>query len=156
METLLIAVGNTLRRDDGVGRRVLELLGEVNADTRTVHQPAPELSEEIARYDRVIFIDADAGTGASDLSVMENAGTGFRPTGPSLEPLDPDSRNYASLGHLIAAAEIVGLARSLYGFEGEALLCRVPAHDFSAGEGLSPHAEANAGKAASLLRAKLA
>jgi len=154
METLLIAVGNTLRRDDGVGHRVLELLGEVRADARAVHQPAPELSEEIARYDRVIFIDSDAG--GSDVSVMESAGGDFRPMGPSLEPLVHRHGHCSPLGHQVAAAEIVGLARTLYGFDGEALLCRVPARDFSTGEGLSPRAEANALEAASLIRATLA
>jgi hypothetical protein len=47
----------------------------------------------------------------------------------------------------------VGLARRLYGFQGDAFLCRIPGEDFGEGEGLSALAEANVRKAVRLLRA---
>ncbi len=136
MTTILIAVGNEFRRDDGVARRVLELLGpRPGSTTLRVPQLAPELAEQIAGFERVVFIDAD-----------------LEPGGVRLERLSAAEARAAQFGHSMQPAEIVALAAALYGFSGAAYLCRVPGVDFSNGSELTPEAQANALLAVDLLR----
>ena len=132
MSVLYVAIGNPLRGDDGVAHRVLALL-EPGAAKLGVHQLTPELAWEVARAEAVVFIDAD-------VSAME----------PRLEPV---GEPHASLlGHAMTPEEVVYLARGLYGFTGEAFVCRVPAEQFE-GRGLSAEAEGNARVCAELIRA---
>jgi hydrogenase maturation protease len=134
--TLLIAIGNMLRRDDGAAHRVLDLLGPFrNCITRSCLQLAPEMAEDIAPAETVVFIDADVNPGL-----------------PSLELLTRERSASAVLSHTVSPCQLVMLARRLYGFQGAAYLCRVPGVDFGEGEGLSPEAESNAKAAAALLR----
>jgi hydrogenase maturation protease len=136
--TVLIAVGNTLRRDDGVARRVLELLGPTTgAVTLSCHQLTPEMAEEIAPADTIVIIDADVIPGEPRLEKVEE---------------HPDN----PLTHVVRPAELVALSRRVFSFRGEAWLCRVPGIDFGQGAGLSAEAEANACAAAGLLRRFLA
>ena len=128
---LFIALGNPLCRDDGVAARVLELLQP--AASLTMIQATPELAAEIAGARRVVFIDACADS--------EHV---------RLDPL-PDHSSTA-LTHSIDPGTIVALSRRLYGFAGEAWLCRVPGIDFTVGEGLSETGEVNAELAVELLR----
>jgi hydrogenase maturation protease len=123
MRTLYIACGNPLRGDDGAASEVLQLLASVpDRQLRTVHQLTPELAGEMARFDRIVFIDADANAAA---------------TGVSVEPV-AEAAARSPLTHFSTPAEIIALSRGLFGFAGEALLCRIPAGDFSPGETLSP------------------
>jgi hydrogenase maturation protease len=130
--TLWIAIGNTLRRDDGAAHRVLDLLGAVEGIR--CHQLTPEMAEEISTAEKVVFIDADINPGEA-----------------RIEPLDDGSAMGRSPTHFVNPAELVALARQLFGFAGKAWLCHVPGEDFSDGEGLSPVAEAHAKAAATLL-----
>ncbi len=131
----MVAIGNRLRRDDGVAHRVLELAGPMpGAKTWAVTQLTPEMAEEMAGADRVVFIDADIEGGKARIEPVE-AGRWGTP-----------------LGHAMGPGEVVGLARSLFNFQGEALLCRVPGADFSEGEDLTAEAELNAVAAAEILR----
>ena len=139
MQTLLIAIGNTLRRDDGVGHRVLELLGPMpEVRVRRLQQLTPETAAELPGAGRVIFVDADAEGGEV-----------------RIEPLPASGGRVTPIGHAIRPPEIVVLSEKLYGFRGAAFLCRIPARDFSEGETLSPETEGNAATAARLLRAFL-
>jgi len=133
---LLIAIGNTLRRDDGAAHRVLEHL-ELPAGVEAIscHQLTPEMSEEIALADTVIFIDADVNPGPAQLEPIE-PGAGLNPLG----------------GHFLTPQEVLAIAQRLFAFRGVAWLCHVPGEDFGEGEGLSPMAEANARAAAQLLQ----
>lgn len=136
MKAIFIAIGNTLRRDDGAAHRVLELLGPVeNVVMRSCQQLVPEMAEEIARAQTVVFIDADVSPGL-----------------PSLELVACGPVPKMPLAHAMKPAEVVALARELYFFRGTACVCRVPGVDFSEGCGLSPQAESNARAAAELLR----
>jgi Ni,Fe-hydrogenase maturation factor len=120
MRTFLIATGNTLRRDDGIAHHVLDLVRPTpGTRTRALLQLTPELAHDIAGCDAVIFIDADAGASV-----------------PSIEPLD-QSPAPPAVTHISTPAEIVWLSRALFGFAGQAFLCRIPAEDLSCGEGLS-------------------
>jgi hydrogenase maturation protease len=134
--TLLVAIGNTLRRDDGAAHRVLELL-ELPAEVEAIscHQLTPELSEEIGSVDTVVFIDADVNPGLAQLEPIES--------GACLNPLG---------GHFLRPQELLAIAQRLFAFQGKALLCHVPGEDFGEGEGLSPVAEANAHVAAKLVQ----
>ena len=134
MRTLCIAVGNPLRGDDGVGRRVVELL----ESGLHVQQLTPEIAEEIGRSDRVIIIDASINPGS-----------------PHLEPIAPREPRGSPLAHAMTPAEAVCLASSLFGFNGEAFICHVPGVDFDPGERLSAEAENNAHLAAEIVRVLL-
>src|SRR5271169_5144401 len=116
MPALVIAIGNPLRRDDGVAHCVRTPPG---VETRAVLQLTPEIAEEIAGYDTVIFVDADVDASQVRVEAVDAA--------PSR----------AALTHASRPSEIVALARSLFGFAGEAYSCRIPVSDLSEGEGLS-------------------
>jgi Ni,Fe-hydrogenase maturation factor len=119
--TLLIACGNPLRRDDGVAHEVLRLIARTPCrELRSVQQLVPELAEEIAGFERVVFLDAD-----------------IRSMHPAIEPVRAAMPG-PPLTHTANPAEIVALSRALFGFHGEALVCRIPARDFSPGESLEP------------------
>ena len=128
MSTLVIGVGNTLRGDDGVAARVLELL-EAKAPGAFVLQAAfsllPELAEDLVAHERVIFVDADVL--AREVSL--------RPVTQERDGL-----------HRFAPWGVVSMARSL-GFLGEAWVCRLPVEAMGAGEGLSAAAVAVAEQA---------
>jgi Ni,Fe-hydrogenase maturation factor len=132
--TLLIACGNPLRGDDGVAHEVLRRVGDgIGRELRFVHQLVPELAEEIAGFARVVFVDADVAS-----------------VSPVIEAVCVTIAG-SPLTHAAIPAEIVALARGLFGFEGEAFVCRIPAHDFSVGQGLSPHERDTADEAAKQL-----
>lgn len=137
MTTLLIAIGNPWRRDDGAAARVVELVGDLPGAAVLVEaQPAPEMACEMAGAKRVVWIDADAAAEEVSLAPLEET------TG-------------AALVHGVRPGDVLALARRLYGFAGEALLCRVPAADLGEGEGLSDGCEAACRRAAALLREML-
>lgn len=130
---LLIAIGNPLRGDDGVAHRVLELL---NLDSRSLFQLTPELAKEISGREVVVFIDADASM--TDLRVEDIV----------------TCSTVSAFSHIARPEQIVALSRALYGFRGRALLCRIPAADFSLSE-LSKSANLLAARAAEQLRLML-
>jgi hydrogenase maturation protease len=136
LNILLIAIGNSYRRDDGVAHRALELLGPPppGVSTRSVLQLTPEMAEEIAPFDCVVFLDAD-----------------IEPGEPRLERISLEAPAGSPLGHSMSAQEVLALATSLYNFRGQAWLYRIPGIDFGEGSGLSELAEANAVKASCLL-----
>lgn len=139
MPLVVLAIGNTLRGDDGVAAHVADLLGAcAGVDVRRVHQLTPELAEEVARARAVIFVDADPHVAAA-----------------RVERLTPAPRS-ATLTHSVTPGELVMLAERLYGFQGTGYLCHVPAENFGAGESLSEVAEAGARVAAECLRRLLA
>lgn len=124
--SLIIAIGNPLRRDDGVAHHVPAPPGAV---VRSVLQLTPEVAEEIAPFDLVVFLDA------SVTAAM-----------PRLEPVAEGPGS--SLTHMCSPGSILALSRSLFGFAGRAYVCHLPIADLSAGEGLSPLARRFAEQAA--------
>jgi len=129
-DLLYVALGNPLRHDDGAAWAVVEAMDPARSLARL--QATPELATEISGARRVVFIDA-AVQGELRLERIEH----FSPS---------------SLTHAVNPSEVVALARLLYGFTGEAWLCRIPGKDFTPGEGLSWRANTNARLAVSLLR----
>ena len=131
MRTLLIAIGNDLRRDDGVAHAVVQQIHPgCDFDMRPALQLTPEMAGEIARYDAVGFLDADASAAELTIATMSK------------------SPQRSSLTHVATPEQIVALSKELFGFEGQAFVCRIPASDFSFGEGLSETAQEFAGQAA--------
>ncbi len=138
MPILLIAIGNPLRGDDGVAQAVLERMDpSFTAETRPIHQLTPEMAENIAGYETVIFIDADVS--AAELSI---------------EPVD-QLPPLPAFTHASTPAEILALSKALYGFAGRAWLCRIPVYDLSPGVRLSPRAQTLAAQAAATLETLL-
>jgi hydrogenase maturation protease len=136
VRTLCIAVGNPLRGDDGVAHRVLDLL-ETRAGTALlrVQQLVPELSEDIARAQNVIFVDAEVGPGL-----------------PYIEQIAPRELRGSPLAHAMTPVEVVCLAARLFGFTGAAFVCHVPGFNFNPGQRLSSEAEENAHRATRIIR----
>jgi hydrogenase maturation protease len=129
---LLISYGNDLRRDDGAGFVLADLIEQswrihrVAVKRLSVHQLLPELAEEIARPEvsAVVFVDARAVmAGEVDPRVR-------------MQPLRVDTQS-PSLGHHLAPATLLTYADWLYGWRPPAWLVTVPAADFGYGEGLS-------------------
>ena len=124
MPALVIAIGNKLRRDDGVAHRVIKLLhSNVHFTTRSVLQLAPEVAMELAPYDPVIFVDADVQARQVKIEPLRCVTIG------------------SSWTHVSRPEETAALARILFGFSGQAFTCRVPALDLSTGDALSVHAK---------------
>ena len=101
---LILACGNTLRGDDGVGLWLAEW-----AERRFSNQPGvrviarqqwtPDLAEDIARAESVLFIDCslDSAPGSVNLTPVEPA---------------PAGRGHST--HHLGAPELLALARELY------------------------------------------
>ena len=130
MRALGIAIGNPLRRDDGAAHHVPMPAG---FERRSLIQLSPEVAEEIALFDLVVFLDASATA-----------------TEPGVEPVAEPARptSGSPFTHVCSPSEIVALARRLFGFSGRAYLCHIPAQDFSTGEKLSARATRFAQEAA--------
>jgi len=145
-----IAIGNTLRGDDGVAHYALRLIATTPDDRNRVawgprvpadqvrllevFQLTPELACIIAPADVVFFLDADS----SAAEVV-------------LAPIEMPCGNGSALAHSMSPAELVAIARHLYAFAGEAVLCRIPAKQFEFGEELTPQAKAAAESAAKMV-----
>jgi hydrogenase maturation protease len=137
---LVIGIGNPLRGDDGVGACLAEQAAVLTAAdpggpvaVRSVQQLTPELAEELAQLEDVLFIDA----------WLTPAGAA-----PQLQPLSPAGRASAD-SHRLEPAALLAVSLALYGRAPEAELLLVPATAFDHGTALSaelrealPHARA--------------
>jgi hydrogenase maturation protease len=133
VRALVVAIGNRLRADDGVAHRVADLLTGVTL--RRVHQLTPEIAADMQEADTVIFLDADP-----------------KAAGPSLERIDGSVETSGSLSHSMTPEILVAMAVRLYGFHGEAWICRLYARDFSPSTEISDEAAAQLEKAAQLVQ----
>jgi hydrogenase maturation protease len=122
-DLLVIGYGNELLGDDGVGPAVARAVENWPGVTAIVsHGLTPELAQPIAEADRVVFVDAHAGS--HEVVVVEVL--------PAAAP---------GLGHASDPGWLLALAESLWGRRPRAWLIAVPAENFDLGEGLSPRAE---------------
>ncbi len=142
---LVLAYGNPLRRDDGVGwvigDRLAEILAEDVADVRVLHQLTPELAEPISRAEWVVFVDA-----AETCQVSENlAGlattTADLPGAISWSEIQPGRFTAQPFTHQVDPASLLAAAQELFGHAPPAHLLTVTGTDFGYGEGLSPAVE---------------
>lgn len=127
--TLIIAIGNPLRGDDGVAWHVAAALEErplpPQTGVRTVHQLLPELAEETSRAQHVIFIDASLSHLAGEVAI-----SGLT-----------EDRAIAPKGtHELDPAGVLALARRLFGEAPPATLVLVGGASFDHSDVLSPQA----------------
>jgi hydrogenase maturation protease len=102
---LILACGNTLREDDGVGPFLAAQAEQRFADSDSVrvisrHQWTPELAEDITGAESVLFIDCAANA---------------QPGSVQLSPVEPGSETPGLATHHFGAAELLSLTRELYG-----------------------------------------
>ena len=138
--TLILAWGNPGRGDDGLGPAFAGLLAAYAAPGLTVdsdYQLQVEDAAEIARHDRVLFVDADrAGEGP------------FR-----FRRLAPTAGVPSFTTHSVAPGELLALARGLFGAAPEAWLMGIRGYRFDEFvEELSAPARANLAAAVGFVR----
>jgi hydrogenase maturation protease len=122
---LIIGIGNTLRRDDGVGIVAAQKLEKSLADQVRViacQQLTPELAKDISEVDRVIIIDAEQGNMHGRITVKE---------------IEPGDHAQNSFSHELDPATLLTCSRELYGKYPNAFLITVTGGTFDFGEGLS-------------------
>ena len=130
---LILACGNTLRSDDGVGPFLAEWAAErfrENADVRVVatQQWTPDLAERIAEADSVLFVD----------SSLESI-----PGRVSLIPVAAEAGNERVATHHLDAPELLSLTRELYGSRSaHAMMLTVSTGSTELGEKFSERVEA--------------
>ena len=141
--TLLLGWGNDGRRDDGLGPAFVSLMAERRIPGLRVgsdYQLQVEDACEVARYDRVIFVDADR-SGPEPFS--------FRRVYPSASSLSFSS-------HSVTVGGLLALTRELFGGEPEAWLLGIRGYDFDRFESsLSAPARDNLTAAADFLTTAL-
>lgn len=125
---LVIGYGNTLRRDDGVGPKVAEAVAALSlpeVGTLAIPQLTPELAEDIARADRVVFVDA---------AVDSPQVVRFRKLTPA--------KSSQIMAHAADPSTMLALARDVFGRAPEAWWLTIPVEDLGFGEELSALAKA--------------
>jgi len=125
-KVLIIGFGNPLRGDDGVGSRIACLLDEYyhdDPDVRVIgaHQLTPEMSEDIAGSEFVLFLDAAVGKHPGEVQRSRVL--------PRQEPL--------SFTHSLDSASLLSAASELYGSAPPAELLTIVGASFEMGEELS-------------------
>jgi hydrogenase maturation protease len=137
MVWLVIGIGNTLRRDDGLGHWLAERVADwrlPGVAVRLVHQLTPELAADFAEYDRILFLDA--------------CHTGDEPRLTEV-PTSPSTQRW---GHAASPGYLMALAAHLDGRPRLAWMVPVPGSDFGFGEELSPAAHLQCVRALAVIR----
>ena len=130
VQCLILACGNTLRSDDGVGPWLAawaEQRFEPEPAVRVVsrQQWTPDLAEDVAHAESVVFIDC---------SVESSPGT------VRVHPVEPAAGGPGLATHHAGAAELLALSQELYdSLPREAVLLTVGAGSTELGETFSRH-----------------
>jgi hydrogenase maturation protease len=126
---LILACGNTLREDDGIGPFLARWAEERFADEPRVriiarHQWTPELAQDLAEAQAALFIDCATDTA---------------PGAVRISPVEPAEGVRSGLGtHHLGAAELLALSKELFGkMPLSALLLTVGAGSLELREGFS-------------------
>jgi hydrogenase maturation protease len=126
---LILACGNTLRTDDGVGLWLAAWAEQRFSNQPGVrviadHQWTPELAEDVSRAQSVLFIDCSLDSEPGSLH---------------LTPAEPASGSPEHNTHHLGAAELLALGRELYNsLPREALQLTIGAASIEFGEAFSP------------------
>jgi hydrogenase maturation protease len=126
MNYLVIGYGNTLRNDDGAGQIVADRIATrnlPNVRSLAVHQLTPELAEDIANADIVIFVDAVISTQQNSEQI-------------EIKTLE-SNRQYVNSGHSENPRSLLYLAKFLYNKSPLAYWILIPAINFEFGEKIS-------------------
>ncbi|HUB50859.1 MAG TPA: hydrogenase maturation protease [Terracidiphilus sp.] len=130
---LILACGNTLRNDDGIGPNLAEWAEErfeQDSNIRVIarQQFTPDLAEEIAAAESVLFIDSSVE---------------LRPGRVDFFPVIPRTANGGTATHQFDAPDLLALARDLYDSRSaHAMLLTVGAGSMELGESFSDEVEA--------------
>ena len=126
---LAIALGNAIRADDGVGLVIGRALAAHDPEVEIVEsqEALPELAEQVARADRVVFLDASVVGTPGEVRATEVV-----PCAPRVAIL-----------HALTPEEVLGLVHASLGRTPPAALVTIAGRDFSFAEGLSPEVEAS-------------
>ena len=101
---LVLACGNTLRGDDGVGWKIAEALESDPSlsaiRVRIAQQWTPEMAEEISGFDAVVFVDCSAISEPGTVSVI---------------PVEAAQSSVGSLTHNVTPGSLLAMSLELYG-----------------------------------------
>lgn len=138
---LILACGNTLREDDGVGPWLAawaeeRFQGEESIRTICRQQWTPDLAEEIAAAESVLFVDCSTESAAGSVQVF---------------PVKP-SADHGKGTHHFDAAQLLALSRDFLDASPQAaFFLTVGAGSLELGEGFSPAVKAVLPEACRLL-----
>ncbi len=137
---LVVGMGNTLRRDDGIGPWLATQIDAWNlahVRVRIVFSLTPELAADAADADSVLFLDACQA-----------------PAGPPWREI-PRRRVSAAVAHALSPESLLDLTNRLFGACPAGWVLPVQGFDFAFGEGLSDSALGEAQVALEWLDTKL-
>ena len=141
--TLILGWGNPGRLDDGLGPAAADAVAQLRSPgvvADSDYQLTVEDAAEVARYPRVVFVDADP-SGAPP----------FR-----WQRLHASARGPGFSTHGVTPGAVLSLSRDLFGAEPEAWLLGIRGYEFDRfGEGLSERARENLSRAVSFLRSAI-
>lgn len=122
MSVLILGFGNLLAGDDGVGFRAAQMLAarvqQPQVCVRALRQLTPELAEDAAQADVVVFVDASVELPPGKIGCRRIEATATA----------------SVFSHQLAPEAVLGLAERLYGRRPEALLFSVGARTFTGPE----------------------
>ena len=128
MRAVVIGVGNSYRRDDGVGPAVADRLrGRPDVEVATCEQEPSRLLDAWAGADLALVVDA----------VAAGAEPGTVHRFDASERAVPSSVFRGST-HAFGVGEVIELARALGRLPGRVIVYGVEGAEFAAGDGLSP------------------
>jgi hydrogenase maturation protease len=143
---LVLACGNTLCSDDGVGSNLAAWAEErfrQDSDVRVIsrQQWTPDLAEEIAAADSVLFVDASIKSPPGRVRLI-----------PVSSRVDASGSASAPASHHLTPNQLLGLTRSLYGsIKSHAMLLTVGISSTELGETFSAPVEAALPRARGIL-----
>ena len=141
--TLILGWGNPGRVDDGLGPAFIEALSQLAPPGIALdsdYQLTLENAAEVARYDRVLFVDADR--------------QGPEPF--TMSKLEPSASATSFSTHSVTPGAVLSLCRDLFDASPEAWVLGIRGYEFDRfGEGLSPGARVNLDRAVDFIRTSL-
>ena len=141
---LIIAFGNPLREDDGIGWRAAELIERANDDPDVIdvvkcQQLTPELAEAVGQASLAIFLDASVDQGPGTVS--------SRPVQKEVP---------TAWSHQLSPAQLLGLVEEMNWIAPPAYLITGGVERIGWSEGMTPTADRCAGEMAAAAQRLLA
>jgi hydrogenase maturation protease len=130
---LILACGNTLREDDGVGPWLAtwaeqRFAAEARVRIISRQQWTPELAQDVAEVESVVFIDCAMNAFPGELKIV---------------PVNPAAAGSDLATHHVEAAELLSLGKELYGaMPRTSLLLTIGARSLELREGFSEAVQA--------------
>ncbi|MFY9746325.1 MAG: hydrogenase maturation protease [Acidobacteriaceae bacterium] len=117
---LLLACGNSLRQDDGVGLRIAEAAEQLFPASRlrivAAQQFTPEMAAELAATELVIFVDASAVDEPGAIRVIPVAARDESPETHRLDPAALMAMAQSLCGHAPARAFALTIGAGHFGY----------------------------------------